>query len=107
MSEPRIGLALGGGSARGLAHIPMLEVFDELGLRPSVIAGCSIGARGKLRYGSGPVTATSVSPPGNGSRLMTRAAAALRSRSSVCAHHFAHSRSPACSAANSVNGNPR
>ena len=34
MSEPRIGLALGGGSARGLAHIPVLEVFDELGLKP-------------------------------------------------------------------------
>jgi NTE family protein len=44
MSTPRIGLALGGGSARGLAHIPMLEVFDELGLKPSTIAGCSIGA---------------------------------------------------------------
>ena len=44
MNAPRIGLALGGGSARGLAHIPMLEVFDELGLKPSAIAGCSIGA---------------------------------------------------------------
>jgi NTE family protein len=40
----RIGLALGGGGARGLAHIPMLEVFDELGIRPYRIAGCSIGA---------------------------------------------------------------
>jgi NTE family protein len=40
----RIGLALGGGGARGLAHIPMLEVFDELGIRPHRIAGCSIGA---------------------------------------------------------------
>ena len=53
MSEPRIGLALGGGSARGLAHIPMLEVFDELGLRPSVIAGCSIGALIGAGYASG------------------------------------------------------
>ena len=44
MSTPSIGLALGGGSARGLAHIPMLEVFDELGVKPKVIAGCSIGA---------------------------------------------------------------
>ena len=44
MTTPSIGLALGGGSARGLAHIPMLEVFDELGLKPKVIAGCSIGA---------------------------------------------------------------
>lgn len=40
----RIGLALGGGGARGLAHIVALEVFDELGIRPSVISGTSIGA---------------------------------------------------------------
>ena len=53
MSGPRIGLALGGGSARGLAHIAMLEVFDELGLKPSVIAGCSIGALIGAGYASG------------------------------------------------------
>lgn len=53
MSTPRIGLALGGGSARGLAHIPMLEVFDELGLKPSVIAGCSIGALIGAGYAGG------------------------------------------------------
>jgi NTE family protein len=40
----RIGLALGGGGARGLAHILILEVFDELGLKPAMIAGTSIGA---------------------------------------------------------------
>lgn len=39
-----IGLALGGGSARGLAHILMLEVFDELGVKPAAIAGTSIGS---------------------------------------------------------------
>jgi NTE family protein len=53
MSEPRIGLALGGGAARGLAHIPMLEVFDEMGIRPSVIAGCSFGALVGAAYASG------------------------------------------------------
>ncbi len=53
MSGPRIGLALGGGSARGLAHIPMLEVFDELGLKPTIIAGCSIGALIGAGYASG------------------------------------------------------
>ena len=37
-------MALGGGSARGLTHIPYIEAMDELGLRPSVIAGTSIGA---------------------------------------------------------------
>jgi NTE family protein len=42
--DPRIGVALGGGSARGLTHIPYIEALDELGLKPSVIAGTSIGA---------------------------------------------------------------
>lgn len=37
-------MALGGGSARGLTHIPYIEAMDELGLRPAVIAGTSIGA---------------------------------------------------------------
>lgn len=43
-SMPRIGVALGGGSARGLTHIPFIEAMDELGLTPSTIAGTSIGA---------------------------------------------------------------
>ena len=49
----KIGLALGGGSARGLAHIPMLEAFDELGLKPAVIAGCSMGALIGAAYAGG------------------------------------------------------
>lgn len=49
----KIGLALGGGGAKGLAHIPMLEVFDELGLRPHRIAGTSIGAVIGALYASG------------------------------------------------------
>ncbi len=53
MSTARIGLALGGGAARGLAHIPMLEVFDEMGIKPSIIAGCSIGALMGAAYASG------------------------------------------------------
>jgi NTE family protein len=40
----RIGVALGSGAARGLAHIPYIEALDELGLTPSIIAGSSIGA---------------------------------------------------------------
>ena len=43
-SMPRIGVALGGGSARGLTHIPFIEAMDELGVRPAVISGTSIGA---------------------------------------------------------------
>src|SRR3569833_2145532 len=42
--KPWIGGALCGGSARGLTHIPFIEARDELGLKPSVIAGTSIGA---------------------------------------------------------------
>ena len=49
----KIGLALGGGGARGLAHIPMLEAFDELGLKPSMIAGCSMGALVGSAYAGG------------------------------------------------------
>lgn len=40
----RIGLALGGGGARGLAHILVMEALDEMGVVPVRIAGTSIGA---------------------------------------------------------------
>ncbi|MBV9078462.1 MAG: patatin-like phospholipase family protein, partial [Methylobacteriaceae bacterium] len=40
----KIGLALGGGAARGWSHIGVLHVLLENGIRPDVIAGCSIGA---------------------------------------------------------------
>lgn len=43
-SGPTIGVALGSGGARGLAHIPYIEAIDEMGLRPKIIAGTSIGA---------------------------------------------------------------
>ena len=43
-TDRKVGLALGGGGARGLAHILMLEVLEELGIRPHRIAGTSIGA---------------------------------------------------------------
>jgi NTE family protein len=41
---PHIGLALGGGGARGLAHITVLEVIEELGLPIACVAGTSIGS---------------------------------------------------------------
>jgi NTE family protein len=44
---------LGGGGARGLAHIPVLEALDEVGVRPAVIAGSSIGAGLGAAYGAG------------------------------------------------------
>lgn len=49
----KIGLALGGGGARGLAHIAMLEAFDELGVKPGIISGTSIGAIFGAAYASG------------------------------------------------------
>ena len=52
-NRPSIALALGGGGARGLAHILVLEVFDEMGLTPKVIAGTSIGAIFGAAYASG------------------------------------------------------
>lgn len=42
--KPKIGIALGSGAARGWAHLGVLEVLDERGLRPEVVAGTSIGA---------------------------------------------------------------
>lgn len=40
----KIGLALGSGGARGLAHVGILQVLEENGLKPDMIAGCSAGA---------------------------------------------------------------
>lgn len=48
-----IALALGGGGARGLAHILVLETFDELGVKPKAISGTSIGAIFGAAYASG------------------------------------------------------
>lgn len=78
MSGPRIGLALGGGAARGLAHISMLEVFDELGLKPAVIAGTSIGAVIGAGYAGG-MTAR---------EIRAHAEALLSSRSDAFRHVF-------------------
>jgi len=44
MTGPRIGLALGGGIARGWSHIGVLRRLDEIGLVPDVICGTSMGA---------------------------------------------------------------
>lgn len=42
--DPTFAVAFGGGGARGLAHIHVIEVLDELGIRPVAVAGSSIGA---------------------------------------------------------------
>ena len=49
----KIGLALGGGGARGIAHIHVLEAFDDLGIKPMVISGSSIGAIMGAGYAAG------------------------------------------------------
>lgn len=50
---PRLGLALGGGSARGWAHIGVIRALEEAGLSPTVVAGCSIGAVVGACYAAG------------------------------------------------------
>jgi len=52
-ASPKIGIALGSGGAKGIAHIPMLEALDELGITPHRIAGSSIGALVGSLYASG------------------------------------------------------
>ena len=49
----KIGLALGGGGVRGLAHISVLETLDDLGIKPSIISGTSMGAIIGALYASG------------------------------------------------------
>lgn len=43
-NQPRIGLVLGGGALKGLAHIGALRAIEEAGIRPTLFAGTSIGA---------------------------------------------------------------
>lgn len=50
---PRIGLALGGGAARGFAHIGVIQVLEEQGLRPDLVAGTSAGSLVAALYASG------------------------------------------------------
>lgn len=44
MGDCKIGLALGGGSARGWAHIGVIRALNEAGIHPDIIAGTSMGA---------------------------------------------------------------
>ncbi len=52
-ARKELALALGAGGARGLSQILVLEALDELGVRPTRIAGCSIGAIIGAAYASG------------------------------------------------------
>jgi len=50
---PRIGLALGGGAARGFAHVGVIQVLEEAGIRPDLVAGTSAGSLVASIYASG------------------------------------------------------
>jgi NTE family protein len=50
---PRIGLALGGGAARGFAHIGVIQVLEEAGIRPALVVGTSAGSLVAALYASG------------------------------------------------------
>ena len=50
---PRIGLALGGGAARGFAHVGVIQVLEEAGIRPNLVAGTSAGSLVAALYASG------------------------------------------------------
>ena len=51
--ELRLGLALGGGAARGFAHVGVIQVLEEAGLRPAYLAGTSAGSLVAALYASG------------------------------------------------------
>ena len=53
MSRPRIGLALGSGSARGWAHIGVIDALIEAGIEPDIVCGASMGALVGAAYVAG------------------------------------------------------
>jgi NTE family protein len=50
---PKIGLALGGGAARGFAHVGVIQVLEEAGIRPVLVTGTSAGSLVAAIYASG------------------------------------------------------
>lgn len=50
---PRLGLALGGGAARGFAHIGVIQELERAGIRPDFVAGTSAGSLVATLYASG------------------------------------------------------
>jgi NTE family protein len=50
---PRIGLALGGGAARGFAHIGVIQVLEENGIHPDLVVGTSAGSVVAALYAAG------------------------------------------------------
>lgn len=50
---PVVGLALGGGAARGFAHIGVIQVLEEAGIRPDLVIGTSAGSLVATLYAAG------------------------------------------------------
>jgi NTE family protein len=48
-----VGIALGAGSARGIAHIGVLQALRDMGIEPSVVVGCSMGSLVGASYATG------------------------------------------------------
>jgi NTE family protein len=54
---PRLGLALGGGAARGFAHVGVIQVLEQNGIRPDLVVGTSAGSLVAALYASGKTAA--------------------------------------------------
>ncbi len=52
LPDPRVGIALGSGSARGWSHIGVLRALQEIGIVPGIVSGCSIGSLVGAAYAS-------------------------------------------------------
>lgn len=53
LHRPRIGLALGSGSARGWAHVGVIQALEQAGIRPDLVCGTSAGALVGAAYAAG------------------------------------------------------
>ena len=51
--RPRVGLALGSGSARGWAHVGVIRALEAAGIRPDIVCGTSVGAMVAAAYAAG------------------------------------------------------
>lgn len=50
---PKVGLALGGGAARGFAHVGVIQVLEQNGIKPDLVVGTSAGSLVAALYASG------------------------------------------------------
>ncbi|MEO0496184.1 MAG: patatin-like phospholipase family protein [Pseudomonadota bacterium] len=74
--HPRIGVAFGGGGAKGFAHVHAIKALDDIGLRPAQITGASIGSIMGAGMASGmsgsEIEAHSLKAFGQGTELISR-----------------------------------